>query len=190
MMHPLFQQISGEHQRILSALSRLETAEKKEELVELTRWLWKWVVEDHHHKEESLLFEKIYRNPRINEGGPQCGLFFHLHMLSRAKDAVEAITGRPLRITPLQQEIVDSGAPLAVPIEEHRGGKDLLQFILDNEEQLDFDLMKKYLTIFKTHLVSHIQKEEKCLYHLCASLLTTEEADKILEQWKKETRHF
>lgn len=188
--HPLFQQISWEHERILQCCSQFETASGKKELVEITKRLWHLVVEDHHHKEESLLFSRIYKHPRISEGGPQCGFYFHLHMLNRAKDVVEDITKRPLRITPLQREIIDSGAPLAVPIEEHRGGKDLLEFILSHEKKMDFDLIKKYLTVFKTHLVSHIQKEEKCFYHLCASLLTTEEADKIFEQWKKETRHF
>jgi hemerythrin-like domain-containing protein len=185
MAHPLFQVLMEEHKKILSKLAQIDLSPRRDQWLPLLDEIMQLIEMDHHFKEEKLLFSRIYMNPKINAGGPMCSLFFDFHMSEKIKEQVECITSTPLMIEPHQEDILKTHCPLTLPIEEHQAGKDLLKYIIKNMTHLKDKEISQYLSLYKQIQFSHIQKEENCLYHLCSNLLTSQEADEILELWNQ-----
>ncbi len=183
--HPLFIEMMNEHKAILSLIANAESKLQEPCFKKLLIEIHEVAEQKHHHKEETLLFKKIYLNKHIHEGGPMCTFFYDFHMMERPRQKVEKIIQKELSIEPHQNEILITKCPLVIPIEEHQSGKDLLIYLIENFENLDPQLKKSYFELYKSIQVSHINKEENCLYRMCADLLSPQEADEILEEWKK-----
>lgn len=183
LSHPLFALLIEEHKVIVGLLEKIDLCQSKEELKKLAQDLWDFAELKHHHKEEVLLFKQIYLNPKTREGGPMCGLFFDFHMAEKVKEKIEKITQKPLSEEDHQVDIIKSQSPLNIPMEEHRSGKDLLRFILDSFSKMDLESLKKFMKSYEKIQINHFQKEENCMYPMCASLLTVAEADLIYEKW-------
>lgn len=172
-----------EHKVIVGLLEKIDQTGSKEDLQKLAQELWNFAELKHHHNEEALLFEAIYKNPKTREGGPMCSLFFDFHISERVREKVEKITKNPISEESHQIDIIKSNSPINIPMEEHRSGKDLLKFILSSIPTMDLESLKKFMNTYKKIQINHFQKEENCLYPMCASLLTIAEADLIYEKW-------
>jgi hemerythrin-like domain-containing protein len=183
--HPFFQKLMGEHREILSELESLKGLTNLSSLKGQVERIWELAEQRHHHNEEFYLFSRIYLDPRLLAGGPMCSLYFDVHMSEGVKEQVERIIGGPLKREAHQEPILQTKCPLTIPIEEHQASKSLLDFILKNIDQLEIGAVMAYLELYKKIQFSHIQKEDNCLFHLCSSLLTSQEADQILEQWNQ-----
>ena len=82
LSHPLFVLLFEEQKVILSLLEKIDFFQNKEELKKLAESIWEFAELKHHYKEEVLLFNAVYLNPKIQEGGPMCSLFFDFHSYS------------------------------------------------------------------------------------------------------------
>lgn len=182
--HALFGQIRTEHLEVEKHLELLDANLDITELKNLTNFLWNFNELEHHYREETILFAAVAVKPRITEGGPMCALFFDFHMAEKPLQKAKDITKEEPRIETHQKTFYEMGSPLRIPIDEHRSGKMILEYILKNWDNLGESEIKKNLMQYKTIQISHFKKEEECLFYLCANILSIEEADGLFEQWK------
>lgn len=181
--HILFEHMRAEHRQIEQRLELLDDTTNFIELKKTAEWLWEFSELKHHFKEETILFPAIVNHPRITEGGPMCGLYFDFHMLNNPVTTVQKII--PLLSFEEHQKLFYSrGSPLTIPIDEHRCGKSLLKFVLDQWNMMEPGKIATLLKLYQEIQISHIRKEETCLFFLCANLLTAEQADQLFEDWK------
>lgn len=183
IQHPLFKLIISEHTEVKNLMASADIANQDSFRSSLNK-IWQLNEVEHHHKEEIFLFNQVYQHPLIHSGGPMCGLFFDFHMFENFKTQVEAITQHPLNQEPHQASMIEGGSPIVIPLEEHRAGKDLLNDLIKNFDKFSDENRRKYFDLYKTIQLSHFQKEEECFFHLCAMLLSTDQADSILKQWQ------
>ena len=175
--HPLFELVKLEHQKILSMLKNSDLT------LENLKKIKSYAENHHHYLEETLLFSKVIQNPMIQGGGPMCGLFFDYHLFENFKQKVEAITKYPLSLKPYQQKILSTQSPIAVPMEEHRSGHDLINYMIDQFDKLSSAELNEYFNFYQEIQERHFKKEEECFLLLCCDLLTKSDADSIYESW-------
>jgi hemerythrin-like domain-containing protein len=180
--HPIFTIIKKEHKEILERLKDLKTIQDYSQLV---NWLWSFVEEHHHQKEESILFDFVKDNPKLHEGGPFCVYYFDYFMNDRPSDYCQKHFGKQPEITPSQQKFYDKSSPIRIPIEEHRAGKEILSYLIKNNATLSKEDYLKYLTKYKELQELHFNKEESCFFHLCSMMITEIEADTLYQEWLK-----
>lgn len=181
--HPLFTLIMEEHKLVLSLLNKRRWINSKEGLFELIIDIIQTIELDHHTKEEILIFNKIYEDKKILNGGPQCSLYFDFHMNKNIKKTIQDITQKNIVLNSTQEKIYKNSTPLNIPIDEHAVGKTLLYFIFENFDSFEYLKINSLLNIYTEIQLNHIQKEEKCFYYMCASILSVEQADTIKDAW-------
>lgn len=180
--HPLFTHLINEHKKIVLYLNNLRLTDSG--VLNQLNWLWENAEMSHHKKEEILLFSTMAEKSRIAEGGPLCTLYFDLHMSDPPTDKCYQLIGVAPTIEPHQQELIAKNSPLRIPLDEHRSGKEILQFLISHWSTLEDKKKEALVEQYKTLSLQHIHKEESCFFHLCSDLLTIDEASLILERWQ------
>jgi hemerythrin-like domain-containing protein len=179
----LFGKIRSEHQKILNALERWSSLATDEEKHLTASWLWQFAELKHHEQEEKLLFQKVYDRPKINEGGPLCTLYFDFHMADNPLERAKKLTQQVATLEDYQKKFYDCKSPVCVPLDEHRGGKEVLRYLLTRWQTLSDDEKKDCMKIYKEIQSQHILKEESCFFHLCVRLLSDEELNELATAW-------
>lgn len=146
---------------------------------------------NHHAKEEELIFAAVRPNELIRGGGPMCTFYFDGHICSSSMSmALKEIAKFPdfqappptSSHLPLDQK---SGSPLSIPGEDHESGRMLLSlchFILvknDLNEDQKISSLKTAMHVYKMIQERHFQREENCFFKMCESLLTAEQIIEI-----------
>ena len=181
--HPLFSLIISDHYKIINILNNFE---KNNEilLLQQVNQLWNFVELTHHKKEEFYLFNFVSKKERISEGGPLCTLYFDYHMAEPAPIKSAKITNQIPPIEDHQINYYKNNSPVTIPVDEHRAGKSLLNHLKQNWDNLTLEKKLSALEVYRDINLNYIAKEESCFFHLCAHLLTPNEANHILCQWQ------
>ncbi|MBK9323528.1 MAG: hypothetical protein IPM97_11405 [Bdellovibrionaceae bacterium] len=177
----LFGVIRNEHERLLKLVDgALGIVQQKEILSEL----WQFGEEEHHAREETLLFSKLLEKDRLREGGPFCVLYFDEHLSNSPGNRVQALLGSEPLWHPRQSIFKENHSPLSIPLEEHRSMRHLLLFLIQNQKSMSDQHFRIVFSSYSNILRHHIAKEEKCFFCLCEKLLTAEELVQIEHDWK------
>lgn len=182
VQHEFFELLRNEHRQIEQYLELLLKIDDNKICAE---WLWQNVELTHHFKEETILFNSLIDSPRVNAGGPLCMLFFDNYILYPPLEKCKKITGRIPELEDHQKKIFDTGSSMRVPINEHRAGKEILKFTLNNWGEIKLSERLKNLKLYAEIQQEHLNKEENCFFYLCADLLSIKQADQLLETWKQ-----
>lgn len=178
--HPLFQQIISEHQVHLGLIQQAVSIQDKKNILDQ---LWSDIENDHHLKEEQLIYPVLFNKKKLTEGGPFCALYFDEHVLNRPADVVKKLSGQ--EISWLQHQIFykENQSPLNIPLEEHRSARQLLKYLIENKNHIS---ESDFLQIFEGYvrlLKHHNTKEEKCFFRVCEVCLSQTELDDIFSKW-------
>lgn len=178
--HQLFQQIILEHQDCQNKIEKAISVQEKKNILD---WLWKEVENKHHLKEELLIYPILIQKKKLTEGGPFCSLYFEEHIMNRPSDIVKKITQNDLSWLSHQTFYKDNPTPLNIPLEEHRSTREILQFLIQNKNQLSDDSFLKIFESYVRLLQHHTTKEEKCFFRVCELCLAQTELDEIFSKW-------
>ena len=63
----LFNRIISEHDECRKVIEQAQSLDDKKKIL---HWLWTVVENEHHLKEEKLIYPVLAKNKKINEGGP------------------------------------------------------------------------------------------------------------------------
>ena len=180
--HPLFALLRQEHRDILAKLHLMKEREvHKEDIL----WLWKNGELRHHQREEKILFNFLLDEGQSDGGGPLCMLYMDQYILQPPLERATALTGQIPEIEEHQVEVFDRGSAMRIPVNEHRAGKELLRHLLEKWQTLETSHVRACLKEYLALQTENIQKEENCFYFMCATLLRPEQADRLLEEFKK-----
>lgn len=146
-------------------------------------WLWQNAELIHHYKEETILFEYLAQNYTVQSGGPMCMFFLDYYVAHPPLEKCKTVTGVIPELEEHQKLVFNSGSTMRVPMNEHRAGKEILKFTMINWNVLDVLERERNLKLYNEIQREHLNKEENCFFHLCASLLNVSEADLLLEKW-------
>lgn len=202
--------IKKEHDLILKYLNLL-LKQDFVDYVRLVSFCSQFIEDNHHLKEEELIFKKVQDHPRLQEGGPLCVLYFDLHMAYSPVDRAVELSKKlnqamVFQISPHLKDLYAKKTPLNIPIEEHEAGKfllslaeDILAFssggsLLENPSamqglQLSTEAIDALQQIFKLYTeiqVSHFEKEEGCFLKMVCHITSKEEQDEILANLKSQ----
>lgn len=181
--HRLFQKIKAEHELILSALESWSLLPSDDEKKQKGLWLWHFVELQHHDQEERLIFQALYNHPKIGEGGPLCTLYFDFHMADNPMHKAEILSKQTPVLEEHHKAFYNTGSPVRVPLEEHRGGKEVLRYLLHNWSGLSEKEKLNCMNTYKDIQTQHILKEETCFFHLCLRLLSEDELNHLADSW-------
>jgi hemerythrin-like domain-containing protein len=182
--HEMFRQLRLEHREILEKLNSITNRDVcKEDIL----WLWENGEMHHHQREEKILFNFLLEEGQCDGGGPLCMLYMDQYILEPPLERATALTGKTPEIEEHQLEIFDRGSAMRIPVNEHRAGKELLRHLLENWETLETSHVKSCLKEYQNLQTVNIQKEENCFYFMCATLLRPEQANRLLEELRKQS---
>ncbi len=176
----LFNRIISEHDECRKAIEQAQSLNDKKKLLD---WLWKVVENEHHFKEEKLIYPVLAKNKKINEGGPFCTLYFDEHITNRPSEVCKKITNKDVSWQEHQIDFKENPTSLNIPLEEHRSLRDILKFLIENKERLSDDEFLKNFGIYENMLKHHNAKEEKCFFRVCELCLSQAELDYIYAKW-------
>ncbi len=178
----LFGLIKSEHERLLKLVDGATSIARQKEILSA---LWEFGEEQHHAREEVLLFSRLLDKDRLREGGPFCVLFFDEHIVNSPRSRVQALLGSEPSWLPHQLQFKERHSPLSIPVEEHRSMRHLLQYLLQRQNTLSDQRFAVLFAVYAEILRHHVAKEEKCFFCLCEKLLTTEELEQIEDEWRQ-----
>ncbi|MCM2354483.1 MAG: hypothetical protein NDI63_12775 [Pseudobdellovibrio sp.] len=150
-------------------------------------WLKQNAVLKHQYNEEKLIFTKLLKKERLKEGGPFCVLFFDEHVISPPAQLVKKYTTKDLTYCEHQDVFKKDRSPLEIPLEEHVSLENLLESLLAKPDEGLID--HPALVLLETLFHRHHEKEEKCFFKICESLLLPHEIDEILSLWMPMTEY-
>lgn len=141
-----------------------------------------FIEQNHHKKEEEILFPKIDLSPIVYQGGPYCTHFYHFHlMFQHFEQSKELVKEAKLNIELPEhsenvQKIVINRSGLMVPLEEHWAGmylnrifKNQLRFKQDNNHNEEF--LRKCISFYIGLINQHTDKENRCLFAMADNML-------------------
>jgi len=179
--HPLFQVIRSEHHRIKELIQNVKDCGYQTKVLQE---LFQYAELFHHRREEEILFSHLAENPRLKEGGPMCSYYFDYYRLNHPVQKVESLLKTQILIEPHQKKFYDENLPVKIPTDEHRAGKKILQYLIENEGALEVEVKKSLFFEYETLQDLHFQKEETCFFHLCVNILLRSDADELLKKWE------
>ena len=180
VQHSLFVKLREEHAQIVKMMDLLDHGDLQfQKIMEL----WVFAELTHHIKEEKLLFAAVASKPRLKEGGPMCSFYFDTHRNLNPIERIQALLSEQIPIEAHQQLFYDLNLPLRIPTDEHRAGKAVLHRLIMQYDSISNSDRKSLLDEYRLIQQTHLKKEETCLFHLCANILTVAEADQILLAW-------
>ena len=170
--------IFHEHQVINTYLNDL--LQSTQPLIQL-RWLKDNAILKHQYNEELLIHKKLLNKERLKEGGPFCVLFFDEHIINPPAEIAKKYAKKDLTYCPHQLEIKTKKSPLDIHLEEHASLDTMLDaFLLKSNEEL---IGQVELVVLQDLFKKHHEKEEKCFFIICQTLLLPHEIEEILEHW-------
>lgn len=176
----LFKMIISEH----DACSRvIEQAQSITEKKQLLKWLWDVVENEHHYKEEKLIYPILAKKKKLTEGGPFCTLYFDEHITNRPAEICKKITNKDVSWQNHQIGFKTNPTPLNIPLEEHRSLRDILNFLIEKKEDLSEAEFLRNFDSYVVLLKHHNAKEEKCFFRVCELCLSQVELDQIYVNW-------
>lgn len=178
--HNLFLQIISEHEQCLSRIEQSITIDQKKDIL---NWLWIEIENKHHYKEESLIYSVLAQKKKLTEGGPFCTLYFDEHITNRPNDKVKVLIQKEPSWQPHQLIYKVNQSPLNIPLEEHRALRELLVYLLENQQNMSDQQFLKIYENYVSLLKHHNTKEEKCFFRVCETCLSQTELDDILSKW-------
>lgn len=185
-MSVFVEHLMKEHEEILERLEALERASREgafEQLPGAIRSLRSLVEEEHHAKEEQLLFPALARAGFEGRSGPRCTGFLQLR---EDWDYVGAIQ-REIAVAGEALERPTDSSFLSIPLEEHAAGAALSRLIeryalVRCPRELEPDGVRRLVFEYVTLLRVHIQKENECLFIVANELLSAEAQRALLAQ--------
>lgn len=180
MKHPLFKRIHDDHQKIDQLIKNCSDESLSKKSLEL---LFDFAENQHHYKEEDLLFKAIYEYPQLVTGGPLCMFYMDDYILNHPVDTLNQLTGLNIDIPERLRSYYETGSNLRVPLNEHLAGNKLLSELIKKYEEHSILERQKLFKLYTQIHSSNKSKEENCFLHLCSTLLTEEQANTILEKW-------
>ena len=177
-LHPFLDNVRTQHARMKSELGFHMEAKKWEQFFEYARAQ----ISPFEKKEERILFSAVTGKSGIRAGGPNCLLYFDLHLSERPQEsAARATNQKPFRPTPGNvpehlKSIVSDNSPLCIPLEDHFAMDAILKAAQDVVEKEFEYLAYTYFNI----LTLHFEKEDRCLLAMCQALLSKEELDQCM----------
>lgn len=181
--HPLFQQIKTEHSNIKTLLEfKPSNDEEKCQWLESIRVE---VEESHHKKEEILFFSKIHDHPQLCESGPLCSYYFDPFMMNSPIEWAKKNTNTIPTIESWQSAFYDLKGPIIIPVDEHRAGKTILNFLITHQKTISEFEFTRLMKFYKELQYAHMEKEEHCFFFNACRLMTQTQADEIYTAWKK-----
>lgn len=178
----LFEKIILEHKECIQVIEQAQSIFEKKQILE---WLWNVNENEHHYKEEILIYPVLAKKKKLIEGGPFCTLYFDEHITNRPSEISKKITGTDLSWQKHQFEFKLNPTPLNIPLEEHRSMRDILFFIREKKDILSNDEFLNCFSNYVTLMKHHIAKEEKCFFRVCELCLSQDELDQIYINWVK-----
>lgn len=178
--HPLFSTILHEHTCIRNSILEALTTEHRKRLLD---WLWEEVEEGNHFREEAKLFRAVLGHPNLQEGGPFCSLYFDEHLSRPPREIARKMTGQDLVWLDRQAMFKDTRTSLDIPLEEHRAAHVMLGYLRARRDFLSEDQFNKDFETYKSLLFRHMEKEERCFFRMCGTLLTEQQLDSVLAAW-------
>lgn len=169
-----------------------------------------YLEENHHEKEEKVIFSAVRMDPRIRMGGPLCTLYFDQYLQAPAiacaqrvvkeilielKENIETVDG--LEVNELTKPIwaeefaedLSSNSPLLIPAGDHVAGRMLLQFahiLLKKSDKIIVDQLNSFLKIIFFHYreiqMDHFVREENCFLKMCQSLVAADQWTHLAQQ--------
>lgn len=142
-----------------------------------------FLLSEHHDSEFSILFSKIWNDPKLKEGGPFCTYFFNFFLNDRPFARVTKIINqvRSPKNTMLSCEIPENLQPLfennsmaSIPIEEHLATKNLareMNYIILNWDKKNLTWFSMALNELQELIQKNIEKEETCLWALTEEIV-------------------
>ena len=146
---------------------------------------WKIAELIHHPKEEKILFSSLLPNQMVDGGGPLCMIYLDQYIMNSPLDRAKRITGELPAAEEHTRAFFDAGSAMRIPINEHRAGKAILQFLIEHWDDLDSAKKQTALREYVDLENYHMEKEENCFFYHCATLLTPEQADALLAAWQR-----
>ncbi len=176
----LFKRIISEHAECSKVIEQAQTITDKKNILE---WLWNVVENEHHYKEEKLIYPILAKKKKLMEGGPFCTLYFDEHITNRPSEICKKITNKDVSWQDHQIGFKANPTSLNIPLEEHRSLRDILIFLIEKKDILsDIEFLRNfesYVYLLKHHNV----KEEKCFFRVCELCLSQAELDQIYDNW-------
>jgi hemerythrin-like domain-containing protein len=190
-MKIFLQELFDEHSVIISIFQKLEpifldsttwSSETWHYFDEFLYFVEHYIEQNHHKKEEEILFPKIDLSPIVYQGGPYCTHFYHFHlMFQHYEQSKELMTEIKLsHELPEQSEnvkkIVQNRSGLLVPLEEHWASCNLLkifkqQIKLKAQNNHDEIFLRKCISFYFGLMNQHTEKENKCLFVMADNLI-------------------
>jgi hemerythrin-like domain-containing protein len=190
-MKVFLQELYDEHTMILSVFQKVEpifldsitwSHETWALFADFVQFCELYIEQNHHKKEEEILFPKIDLSPIVYQGGPYCTHFYHFHlMFQHYERSKELLTEAQLilDILPLSENvnsIIKNRSGLMVPLEEHWAGINLIrvfkdQLRLQKENQQSEEFLRKCISFYIGLILQHTDKENRCLFAMADNLL-------------------
>lgn len=141
-----------------------------------------FLLSEHHETEFSILFSKIWDNPKLKEGGPFCTYFYsfllHERPFTRVTRIVNQVRSSPEQFLNFElpktlQPLFDARSMACVPLEEHLAIKELvaeMKSIMQNWDDNNKDWFAMALYELQDLIQKNIEKEETCLWTIAQNI--------------------
>lgn len=179
--HGFFRLIIDEHRLITD---RLRSIKNLQDLKANLNWLWDFIEMHHHKKEEIILFKSVANNKKLSEGGPFCTLYYDMQIATNPIQICEKLTGKAPPIEANQKIYYDTKSPLCIPLDDHRSGCAILKYLKDNIDSLSEAESWNLFENYRTLMISHMEKEEKCFLRMCVNLMSPKQCDDCYNLWQ------
>jgi hemerythrin-like domain-containing protein len=186
--------LAKEHGYLLSMLEQLiaRALNNVSSWKEVIIFCENYIENNHHQKEEEFIFNAIKNIPQLKGGGPQCTYYFGFQMSNPSiKQAITLVQKTTHQITEPQWtekmlEFRKSNLPLVIPCEDHEAGRMLLRAAqnLEPNQSSYNDSIKLLISTYLEIQKIHFEKEERCLFKLCSSLLTQSQWNEIIKEMR------
>jgi hemerythrin-like domain-containing protein len=206
-MKIFLQELYDEHSVIISVFQKLEPIFLDSDTWSDMTWHYfkefvyfveHYIEQNHHKKEEEILFPKIDLSPIVYQGGPYCTHFYHFHlMFQHFEQSKELLHESKLSFdlpeqTESVKKIVQNRSGLLVPLEEHWASCNLIkifkqQISLKSENKHDEVFLRKCISFYFGLINQHTEKENKCLFVMADNLL---DEDNQIEMHKAAQEKF
>lgn len=190
-MKVFLQELYDEHSVILSVFQKAEplfldsqtwTEETWQIFGDFVNFCELYVEQNHHKKEEEILFPKIDLSPIVYQGGPYCTHFYHFHLMfqhyEQSKELLKEASLNPDLPAHTEQvkNIIKNRSGLMVPLEEHWAGMHIIRIFKDqlrlkNENQQNEEFLRKCISFYIGLINQHTDKENRCLFAMADNML-------------------
>jgi hemerythrin-like domain-containing protein len=185
-MMKLIEDLTLEHKKILFLLEQVENRLPSEKNVSF--WdpyafndvlcALELLLQEHHRREEEILFARLAKFSRLTEGGPMCTHYMGVRIgsdpVARLENAMKETFGtfaRPV-LAPEMEALIEKNSPLSIPLEEHKAGaaamramKKLVEAFLRGDTLAEISL-SRLGRLYVNMLRLHIEKEDHCLFKI------------------------